>query len=361
MTPAHSASAHRRGAHAESPRPTHEVRTVLVPIAVPNGRGQRLPVPAFSEVAPFLPSRIPPAPGDRPNRETPRLVAVRLRSGQGRTCAIARTPAGRPMNSELPLLPLDTDAACLSLWEIPGHGHVLACEDLIQPGQGSRRQLSGPDLRDPSDADVSAILASFGLTLRQSLVELFPRLDTRLPGRWMYWMLSEILLRTAHPGQNGALAGVRMQRQRTCSSDRQVHDCLAWVALNGLHWQDRDCLEASLHTYRNAPTRAGAQQVFDSVITARLRQHALASLIESEAPDTCMRVHRDHTVLSALIGRALSRSTATDPQLLPLCAIAESAIAHRNRFLHSISRRPLSLRLPSCDRSARTADSIANR
>lgn len=88
-------------------------------------------------------------------------------------------------------------AHCLSLWEVPGHGVVLACEDwTADPVEGlADWRASG------IDAAVDRLLAPFGLAADARLRDVFPDVDPALPDA----RLSELVAGTGHERASAGL------------------------------------------------------------------------------------------------------------------------------------------------------------
>ncbi|MGI1848996.1 hypothetical protein [Rhodococcus sp. SJ] len=154
------------------------------------------PVPAVPYAEPFLPARIAGRTGylERPAA----LLAFRHRTEPGTRLTFgAPTPAAHPR-------PYDGPAgACASLWEVPGAGPVLVCEILSADPPGAVLTWHSDPLFDGAETGfrrtLDTFLAPFGITADASLVDLFPRLDTRLPDTEVYRPLAQVAVRTAPP------------------------------------------------------------------------------------------------------------------------------------------------------------------
>jgi len=89
-------------------------------------------------------------------------------------------------------------AHCLSLWAVPGHGAVLACEAWTADPVEGLADWCGSGV----DGTVDRLLAPFGLTADARLHEVFPDLDPTLPNV----RLSELVAGTGHERASAALA-----------------------------------------------------------------------------------------------------------------------------------------------------------
>nr|WP_271213763.1 hypothetical protein [Rhodococcus wratislaviensis] len=145
-----------------------------------------VPVPAVDEVEPFLPARIsaPTATGDDgPHAQLLAFRHIADRSSPPVTFGLAldgqRAPNGPQRRYVGP------PATCLSLWEVPGNGLVLACEELTPDRTGSLIDRHNDPLRGGGSGEfwsaIEAFLRPFGLTPDASPMDVFPRLNTRLP------------------------------------------------------------------------------------------------------------------------------------------------------------------------------------
>ena len=152
------------------------------------------PVPAVSYAEPFLPARI--ACGTDYLERHAALLAFRHRT-EPSTRLTFGTPASAAHSR-----PYDGPAgACASLWEVPGAGPVLVCEILSADPPGAVLTWHSDPLFDGAETGfrrtLDTFLAPFGITADASLVDLFPRLDTRLPDTEVYRPLAQVAVRTA--------------------------------------------------------------------------------------------------------------------------------------------------------------------
>ncbi len=115
-------------------------------------------------------------------------------------------------------------AHCLSLWEVPGHGVVLACEDWTADPIGGLADWRGSGI----DRAVDHLLAPFGLTADARLHEVFPDLDPTLP----HLRLSELVAGTGH---ERASAGLVVE-VRGDGGDR-VRQCVGGPGTDAAGWR----------------------------------------------------------------------------------------------------------------------------
>ncbi|UZG59845.1 hypothetical protein [Rhodococcus opacus] len=172
-----------------------------------------VPVPAVDEVEPFLPARIsaPTATGnDGPHAQLLAFRHIVDRSSPPVTFGLAldnqRAPAGPQHRYVGP------PATCLSLWEVPGNGLVLACEELTPDRAGSLIDRHNDPLRDGGSPEfwtaIEAFLRPFGLTAEASPIDIFPRLDTRLPRSEVYRPLRSLTMHGPHRTDRDTLEGL---------------------------------------------------------------------------------------------------------------------------------------------------------
>lgn len=314
----------------------HSLRTILVPLDVPNGETVQPSVPAFTELAPFLPAAIPLPQDPRSESESPRLVAVRVFAAQGSGVLIHRTPAGLPTHPPPPQPPLDIPATCLSLWEVPEHGHVLACEDFGERSDERYGHRNANPIRNALEGDLATCLEPFDLTTQAPLTAVFPRLNSRLPGPSMYLPLRALVI-PSHPARTtstsmGIYIGKHVYSEQCAAEstvDREVYDCLRWVALSARHSDDRRTLRSSLRRYRRHPHKPGeGADVIAAVVDARLRHLELTSFVDHHT-GLVTRSQPPTSSLQTLIGRFLERENDAGKELIQLCDIAEQALRLR--------------------------------
>ncbi|MCL2532815.1 MAG: hypothetical protein FWE39_01510 [Nocardiaceae bacterium] len=151
--------------------------------------GSELPSGPLAEFAPFLPA----SSADPVSTPLPlRLSAVRgISDHAGGELVLGRYSAAIHVGSR---------TGCLSLWTVPGHGTVLACEALVaSPSEGF------VDWRTAEiGSTVDRFLAPFGFTVEARLRDVFPDLDTAIPNL----PLSELL---AGSGPQRAAAGLAIE------------------------------------------------------------------------------------------------------------------------------------------------------
>ncbi|WP_430335298.1 hypothetical protein [Rhodococcus sp. ACT016] len=152
-----------------------------------SGDGSEPPSGSRSEFAPFLPASSPdPAPVPLAVHLTAARQSHEFTRGElvlGRDSAPIHV--GRPGN-------------CLSLWAVPGHGAVLACEawtaDPIEELVDWRASRI--------DETFDRLLAPFGLSADARLCDVFPDVDTSLPDV----RLSELVAGSRHERASAGLA-----------------------------------------------------------------------------------------------------------------------------------------------------------
>ncbi|NHU48137.1 hypothetical protein [Rhodococcus sp. A14] len=188
------------------------LRVILLPLDIVES-ADPVPVPAVDEVEPFLPARIsaPTATGDDgPHAQLLAFRHIVDRSGPPVTFGLAldnqRAPDGPQRRYVGP------PATCLSLWEVPGNGLVLACEELTPDRAGSLIDRHNDPLRDGGSrefwAAIEAFLRPFALTPEASPTDIFPRLDTRLPRSEVHRPLRSLTMHSPHRTGSGALEGL---------------------------------------------------------------------------------------------------------------------------------------------------------
>jgi len=185
------------------------LRVILLPLDIVES-ADPVPVPAVDEVEPFLPARIsaPTATGDDgPHAQLLAFRHIVDRSSPPVTFGLAldgqRAPDGPQRRYVGP------PATCLSLWEVPGNGLVLACEELTPDRAGSLIDRHHDPLRDGGSGEfwsaIEPFLRPFGLTAAASPTDIFPRLDTRLPNSRVYRPLRSLTIHAPHRTGSGAL------------------------------------------------------------------------------------------------------------------------------------------------------------
>ena len=182
----------RLGSPGESARRAGVLDVFLLALSVP-GVSDVAAAGAGREPAPLPQSGLflPASTGDPASTALPaRLAAIReLVDFTGDELELGRDSAaihvGRPANR-------------LSLWIVPGHGAVLACEAWHPaPTEGLVDWHAGR-----IGATVDSVLAPFGLTVDARLHEVFPDLDAALPDL----PLSGLVAGTGHERASAALA-----------------------------------------------------------------------------------------------------------------------------------------------------------
>ncbi|ELB93306.1 hypothetical protein Rwratislav_09693, partial [Rhodococcus wratislaviensis IFP 2016] len=188
------------------------MRVILLPLDIVES-ADPVPVPAVDEVEPFLPARISAFTATGDDGPQAQLLAFRHivdRSSPPVTFGLAldgqRAPDGRRR------LYVGPPATCLSLWEVPGNGLVLACEELTPDRSGSLIDRHHDPLRGGGSAEfwaaVDAFLRPFGLTADASPTDVFPRLNTRLPSSAVHRPLRSLAIHARHRTGSGALEGL---------------------------------------------------------------------------------------------------------------------------------------------------------
>lgn len=329
--------------------PMRAVRTMLVPLDIPNGRTEQPVVPAFFETEPFLPAQGGAAWARA--SELPRLIAVRVCSERRPTPTVSRTPAGLPVRRVGTSVALDAPAACLSLWEVPAHGHVLACEQLT----GTATDIAvGDGPRDCIEHDLAASLAPFGLTLDASPVDLFARLDTRLPGPSMYRPLRELAVSAGEPSAPGAVDGICIERavfddltEMQPDVGSGVFDCILWVALKAQYLHDRRRIEGHLDDCRSPRMRVDSVDILFDVTVARIRQFEIEAMAtRAFVTNRCAPTSARSIVRDASIKRSAAELRVVGTELTRLCDIVEKSVllrTHRRLMFSGLRARGRSM------------------
>ncbi|TCN49053.1 hypothetical protein EV641_117121 [Rhodococcus sp. SMB37] len=154
------------------------------------------PVAAVDELEPFLPARIGTLPRTEHGVRPASLLAYRHITDResaplsfGSSTGALRSGAAHPF--------VGSPATCLSLWEIPGHGLVLALESLSDDKSPLIDWRADP-LQDRDGAGfrpaVDEFLAPFSLTSAACLNDLFPGLNRRMPAPTTYSPLSDLVV-----------------------------------------------------------------------------------------------------------------------------------------------------------------------
>ncbi|BAH48305.1 hypothetical membrane protein [Rhodococcus opacus B4] len=188
------------------------LRVILLPLDIVES-ADPVPVPAVDEVEPFLPARIsaPTATGD--DGPQAQLLAFRHivdRRSPPVTFGLALDGQRAPDGRRRPYV--GPPATCLSLWEVPGNGLVLACEELTPDRAGSLIDRHHDPLRGGGSpefwAAIEAFLRPFGLTPDASPMDVFPRLNTRLPSSAVYRPLRSLTIHGPHRTDSDTLEGL---------------------------------------------------------------------------------------------------------------------------------------------------------
>jgi hypothetical protein len=191
------------------------LRVILLPLDIVESTDP-VAVPAVVEVEPFLPARI--SAGTAAGDDGPRaqLLAFRHivdRSSSPVTFALATGNRRGPDGRHRPYV--GPPATCLSLWEVPGNGLVLACEELTSNRADSLIDRHHDPLRDGGSPEfwsaIEAFLRPFGLTADASPIDIFPRLDTRLPNSAVYRPLRSLTIHGRHPTDQFTLEGLLIE------------------------------------------------------------------------------------------------------------------------------------------------------
>ncbi|MFD6896193.1 hypothetical protein ACFWB0_16780 [Rhodococcus sp. NPDC060086] len=154
------------------------------------------PIDAVHELEPFLPARIGTLPSTEHGVRAASLLAYRHITDRerpplsfGSSTGALRTGSARPY--------VGAPATCLSLWEIPGHGLVLALETLSDDKSPLIDWRADP-LQDRDGAGfrpaVDEFLEPFSLTSDACLNDLFPGLNRRMPAPTTYRALSDLVV-----------------------------------------------------------------------------------------------------------------------------------------------------------------------
>ncbi|WP_435278385.1 hypothetical protein [Rhodococcus yananensis] len=156
------------------------------------------PVSAVGTLDPFLPAHIearrPTGHGIRP----PEMLAYRYIADSDRPAVSFGVSTQALRTGATPVRPfVGPPATCVSLWEIPGYGAVLAFEALRD---GSSRLIGRrTDPLQDRDGDgfgpaVDGFLSPFGLSAVSSLEDLFPGINRMMPAPTTYRSLRELVV-----------------------------------------------------------------------------------------------------------------------------------------------------------------------
>ncbi|MEE2035321.1 hypothetical protein [Rhodococcus chondri] len=163
-------------------------------------------VAAVEAVEPFLPARIGAAPPSDHSVRPASLLAYRHVTDPTSPPVAFGVPTAALRADQLAARPyVGHPATCLSLWEIPGNGLVLALERLSD--NSSRLVDSRIDPLDEGAEFRTAIdgfLAPFGLSMESGPNELFPGLNRLMPVPETYRPLRELVV-YRHRGGTGAV------------------------------------------------------------------------------------------------------------------------------------------------------------
>ncbi|MFC9836345.1 hypothetical protein ACFVKB_21395 [Rhodococcus sp. NPDC127530] len=188
------------------------LRVILLPWDIIES-ADPVPVPAVDEVEPFLPACIsaPTETGDDgPHAQLLAFRHIVDRSSPPIAFGLALDRQRAPDGPQRPYV--GPPATCLSLWEVPGNGLVLACEELTPDRSGSLIDRHNAPLRDGGSrefwAAIEALLRPFGLTAEASPIDVFPRLNTRLPSSRVYRPLRSLTIRGRHRTDRETLEGL---------------------------------------------------------------------------------------------------------------------------------------------------------
>ena len=188
------------------------LRVILLPLDIAES-ADPVPVPAVDYVEPFLPARISASSATGDDGPQAQLLAFRHivdRSSPPVIFGLALDSQRAPDGRQRPYVGLP--ATCLSLWEVPGNGLVLACEELTPDRTGSLIDRHDDPLRGGGSpefwAAIEAFLRPFGLTPDASPMDVFPRLNTRLPRSGVYRPLRSLTIHGPHRTDSGALEGL---------------------------------------------------------------------------------------------------------------------------------------------------------
>lgn len=155
-------------------------------------------VPAIETVDPFLPSRIRSLSGSDHRVRPPSLLAYRHIVDRSRPELSFGVSTGSLRAAPGTVRPfVGHPASCLSLWDVPGHGLVLALETLDDNTSPVVDWRTDP-LQDRDGAGfrptVDGLLAPFDLTVDSSLDDIFPGLNRKLCAPTTYRSLHKIVI-----------------------------------------------------------------------------------------------------------------------------------------------------------------------
>ena len=158
---------------------------------------QRPPIPPVDEVEPFLPARIGTDPATDHGVRPAVLLAYRHIVDRTRPDVSFGVSTGALRAGSTGVRPfVGAPANCVSLWEIPGHGLVLALEALTDKPALVGRRIDPLQDRDGKGfrPTVDGFLAPFELTSSASLEDLFPGINRMMPAPTTYRPLPEIVV-----------------------------------------------------------------------------------------------------------------------------------------------------------------------
>ncbi|WP_068166180.1 hypothetical protein [Rhodococcus phenolicus] len=157
----------------------------------------RPPIPPIDTIEPFLPARLGAGRDTDHGVRPAALLAYRHLVDRTRPEVSFGVATGSLRAGPTPARSfVGAPATCVSLWEIPGHGLVLALEtltDAVSPLIGRRvdplQDRDGQGFRPAADG----FLAPFELTSSASLEDLFPGINRMMPAPTTYRPLHEIV------------------------------------------------------------------------------------------------------------------------------------------------------------------------
>ncbi|WP_138998660.1 hypothetical protein [Rhodococcus zopfii] len=157
----------------------------------------RPPIPRVEAVEPFLPARVGADPATDHGVRPAVLLAYRHIIDRARPDVSFGVSTGALRSGSTTACPyVGAPATCVSLWEIPGHGLVLALEALTDKSPLVGRRIDPLQDRDGQGfrPTVDGFVAPFGLTSSASLEDLFPGINRMMPAPTTYRPLHEIVV-----------------------------------------------------------------------------------------------------------------------------------------------------------------------
>ncbi|NKR69391.1 hypothetical protein GS485_09835 [Rhodococcus hoagii] len=237
-------------------------------------------------------------------------------------------------------------AHCLSLWAVPGHGVVLACEDwTADPVEGlADWRASGVD------GAVDRLLASFGFTTATRLRDVFPEAHAVLPNV----RLADLVAGTGHERASAGLvvavredAGAILLDLEAVAADHDhavfgvsemIRALVPWVAVRARHAADYRLVLDHLRDHA-ALEDSRLLAALDDVAAVQARRMERVLLVAEARHDGAALARMAPAQLRTVLVRRLSTETAAlDAELGEATRVIERALlrsAERRGHRHS--------------------------